>query len=286
MFEFVSANQADFAVSRMCEVLGVSTSGYYAWRKRTPSSRKISDSGLKERIRQIHQESRGTYGAPRVHIELREEGTRVSRKRVARLMQEAQLQGVHRRKWVRTTQRERYGRPAPDLVDRNFDASEPNRLWVADVTYVPTWTGFVYLAVVMDTFSRRIVGWAMANHLRTSLVLDALEMALSQRKPTSVVHHSDQGSHYTSIEFGARCERAGVRPSMGSVGDCFDNAMCESFFATLECELIDRSSFHSHQDARTAIFDFIEGWYNTRRRHSAIDYCSPVQFERRYHRAA
>jgi putative transposase len=140
--------------------------------------------------------------------------------------------------------------------------------------------------VVLDTFSRRIVGWAMASHLRTELVLEALNMAIFQRKPLGVIHHSDQGTQYTSIDFGKRCKQAGVRPSMGSVGDCYDNAMCESFFATLECELIDRQSFRSHAEARTAIFDFIEGWYNPRRRHSGIDYCSPLEFERRYHQAA
>ena len=164
--------------------------------------------------------------------------------------------------------------------------AEPDRLWVADITYVPTWAGFLFLAVVMDAFSRRIVGWAMTDHLRTSLVLEALNMALFQRKPSSVIHHSDQGTQYTSVAFGNRCDEAGVRPSMGSVGDCYDNAMCESFFATLECELIDRRSFRTHAEARMAIFDFIEGWYNPRRRHSAIDYCSPIEFERRYHRVA
>ena len=162
----------------------------------------------------------------------------------------------------------------------------PDRLWVADITYVPTWSGFLFLAVVLDAFSRRIVGWAMATYLRTSLVLSALDMALFQRKPGDVTHHSDQGTQYTSLAFGQRCREAGVRPSMGSVGDCYDNAMCESFFATLECELIERRSFRSHAEARMAIFDFIEGWYNPRRRHSAIDYCSPTQFERRYYRAA
>ncbi len=152
--------------------------------------------------------------------------------------------------------------------------------------YVPTWSGFLFLAVVLDAFSRRIVGWAMATRLRTSLVLSAFDMALFQRKPGDVTHHSDQGTQYTSLAFGQRCREAGVRPSMGSVGDCYDNAMCESFFATLECELIERRSFRSHAEARMAVFDFIEGWYNPRRRHSAIDYCSPIQFERRYYRAA
>jgi putative transposase len=153
-------------------------------------------------------------------------------------------------------------------------------LWVADITYVSTWAGFLYLAVVLDAFSRRVVGWAMANHLRTQLVLDALDMALWQRRPEVVIHHSDQGSQYTSIAFGARCRRAGVRPSMGSVGDCYDNALCESFFATLECELLERHRFPSQAEARMAVFDFIEGWYNPHRRHSAIGYLSPIDYER------
>jgi len=187
---------------------------------------------------------------------------------------------VSRRKWVTTTVREPGARPAPDLVERNFVAASPNRLWVADITYIPTWAGFLYLAVVLDTCSRRIVGWAMETHLRTELVLQALNLALWQRRPAAVIHHSDQGSQYTSLAFGQRCREAGVRPSMGSVGDCFDNAMCESFFATLECELLDRRRFKTQTEARMAVFEFIEGWYNPHRRHSALDYLSPINYER------
>jgi transposase InsO family protein len=174
---------------------------------------------------------------PRVHAELTEQGIRVGGKRVARLMRTAGLQGITRRKRVYTTVRDTDARPAPDLVQRHFNAQAPDALWVADITYVPTWTGFLYLAVVVDAFSRRVVGWAMENHLRSELVLQALEMAYGQRRPGQVIHHSDQGTQYTSIAFGMRCQQMGVRPSMGSVGDCFDNAMAESFFATLECEL-------------------------------------------------
>jgi len=277
----VSANQAIFSIRAMCRVLEVSSSGYYAWRQRMMSVRAREDEQLQQRIRTIHLLSRQRYGAPRIHAELQEEGTRIGRKRVARLMKAADLRGVTRRKSTLTTRRNRSARPAPDLVDRNFAANGPNVLWVADITYVPTWAGFLYLAVVLDVWSRKIVGWAMATHLRTSLVTAALNMAIAQRSPAGVIHHSDQGCQYTSIEFGKRCREAGIRPSMGSVGDCFDNAMCESFFATLECELIDRSTFRTHDDARQAIFDFIEGFYNTRRRHSSIDYDSPVQFEKR-----
>lgn len=277
----MSANQAIFSIRAMCRVLEVSASGYYAWRQRMMSVRAKEDEQLQQRIRTIHLLSRQTYGAPRIHAELQEEGTHVGRKRVARLMRAASLQGVSRRKFIRTTRRDRSARPAPDLVDRKFIADTPNSLWVADITYVPTWAGFLYLAVVLDVWSRKIVGWSMATDLRTSLVTAALNMAITQRSPAAVIHHSDQGCQYTSVEFGKRCRDAGVRPSMGSVGDCFDNAMCESFFATLECELIDRSTFRTHEDARQAIFDFIEGFYNTRRRHSSIDYHSPVQFEKR-----
>jgi putative transposase len=264
----------------MCRVLGVSPSGFYAWRQRRPSAHSRADAQLSLCVSKIHQRSDATYGAPRVHAELRAEGIKVGRKRVARLLKKAGLVGVSRRKWIHTTVRDRNARPAPDLVERNFGAPQPNRLWVADITYIPTWAGFLYLAVVLDVFSRRIVGWAMETHLRTELVLEALDLALWQRRPAAVIHHSDQGSQYTSIQFGARCREAGVRPSMGSVGDCFDNAMCESFFATLECELLARRRFKTQAEARMAVFEFIEGWYNPHRRHSALDYLSPVSYER------
>lgn len=267
----------------MCRVLEVSTSGYYAWRKRTPSERAQQDAALTTTIRRIHTRSRQSYGAPRVHAQMQAEGIAVSRKRVARLMREAQIQGVTRRRRPRTTTRDEDVRPAPDLVERDFTADAPNTLWVADITYVPTAQGFLYLAVVLDVFARRIVGWSMKNHLRTDLVLSALEMALLQRRPGSVILHSDQGCQYTSLAFGKRCRLAGIRPSMGSVGDCYDNALCESFFATLECELLDRERFSTREKARRAIFEFIEGWYNPNRRHSSLDYLSPNAFEARYH---
>lgn len=270
----------------MCRVLGVSPSGYYAWRHRGPSQRARRDAELRQRIEGIHATSRGTYGMPRVHAELQAEGVRVGRKRVARLMRAADLEGVSRRRKRRTTVRDERNRAAQDLVERQFSAPGPNRLWVADITYVPTWSGFLYLAVVMDAWSRRIVGWSMASHLRTQLVLDALDMAVWQRRPRSVIHHSDQGCQYTSIAFGLRCKEAKVRPSTGSVGDAYDNAMCESFFATLECELLDRRRFRTRAEARMAVFDFIESWYNSRRRHSALDYESPMSYERNHSLAA
>ena len=192
------------------------------------------------------------------------------------------LEGVSRRKWVTTTIRDAEARPAADLVERLFCADAPNRLWVADITYIPTWVGFLYLAVVLDAFSRRIVGWAMAEHLRTELVLAALNMAIGQRRSGGVVHHSDHGTQYTSIAFGLRCKEAGVRPSMGSVGDAYDNAMAESFFATLECELLARRRFATKAEARMAVFESIEGWYNPNRRHSGLGQISPIEFERRH----
>ncbi len=270
----------------MCRVLEVSTSGYYAWLKRPPAERSRVDQALLERTRAIHTRSQKTYGVPRVHAELKAEGRRVGRKRVARLMRADGLQGVSRRKGTWTTRRGEDARPAPDLVARDFTATAPDRLWVADITYVPTWAGFLYLAVVLDAFSRRVVGWSMATHLRTELVLDALEMALGRRRPENVIHHSDQGCQYTSIAFGRRCAEAGVRPSMGSVGDAYDNALCESFFATLECELLDRASFRTRSEARMAVFEYIEGWYNPHRRHSALGYQSPVNYEKESRSAA
>jgi len=277
------ANQAEFKVATMCRVLEVSTSGYYAWLNREPSARAKANERLTEQIHTAHDFSRGTYGAPRMYEELKDRGVKVGHNRVARLMKAAELRGVCRRKGWRTTVRDERARPAPDLVERAFSASVPDQLWVADVTYVPTWTGFFFLAIVLDVFSRRIVGWAMATHLRTELVLDALEMALSQRRPDEVIHHSDQGSQYTSIAFGKRCRYSGVQPSMGSVGDCYDNAMAESFFATLECELIDRVTMRNPTEGMREVFSFIEGWYNPHRRHSSLGYLSPMEYERRYH---
>jgi putative transposase len=281
----VNDHQAEYPIATMCRLLGVSPSGYHAWVKRRPSRRAQADAAVIAQIRAAHAASRGTYGAPRVHAELAAQGIRVGRKRVARLMSQAGLAGVSRRKFVTTTIKGE-SRQAPDLVERNFVAEAPDRLWVADITYIPTWTGFLYLAVVLDAFSRRIVGWSMATTLATQLVLDALNMALVTRRPRGVILHSDQGSQYTSIEFGHRCREAGVRPSMGSVGDAYDNAMCESFFATLECELLARCRFRTQAEARSAVFAFVEGFYNPRRRHSSIEYLSPIDYEHRHQAAA
>ena len=276
----MSANQAVFPVSTMARVLGVSKAGFHAWLHRPPSAHAVADAALLKRVRTVHASSRQTYGTPRVHAELRARGEKHSRKRIARLMREGGLVGAsHRRGGPVTTQRDKEARPAPDLVDRNFTAAGPDQLWVADITYVPTMAGFLYLAVVLDVWSRKVVGWSMANHLRAELVLDAMEMAVGQRRPGNVVHHSDQGSQYTSLAFGKRCTEAGVRPSMGSVGDAYDNAMAESFFSTLEAELLSRRRFTSQAEARMACFSYIEGWYNPVRLHSSLGYRSPMAYE-------
>ena len=276
----MSANQAFFPVAPMARVLGVSKAGYYAWLRRPPSAHDVADAALLKRVRTVHASSRQTYGAPRIHADLRAQGERHGRKRIARLMRDAGLVGAcHRHGGPTTTRRDKEARPAPDLVDRHFTASGPNQLWVADVTYLPTAAGFLYLAVVLDVWSRKVVGWSMANHLRAELVLDALEMAVGQRRPKDVIHHSDQGSQYTSLAFGKRCSEAGVRPSMGSVGDAYDNAMAESFFSILEAELLSRRRFASHAEARMACFSYIEGWYNPARLHSGLGYRSPMAYE-------
>ena len=280
------ANQAEFSVRELCRVLAISPSGYYAWRDRPASNRAAENERLLSRMREIHTFSRETYGRPRMYAELRDDGWQVNHKRVRRLMRFDGLQGATRHKKWRTTKRDRDARPAPDLVERDFNVEAPDQLWVADITYVPTWGGFLYLSVVVDAWSRRVVGWSMKTHLKTDLVLDALNIALHQRRPDEVIHHSDQGTQYTSIAFGLRCKEARVRPSMGSVGDAYDNAMCESFFATLETELIQRKSFRNQTEARMAVFDFIEAWYNPHRRHSSLGQMSPLNFEKKHRSAA
>jgi putative transposase len=270
-------------VSAMCRALKVSKSGFYVWRDRAPSARARADARLTQKIIRIHRDSRETYGAPRIHFELRTLGVRCARKRVARLMREAGLFGCGgRRRKARTTLRSHTERtpPAPDLVKRDFTPEAPDRLWVADITYIRSWEGWLYLSFVLDTYSRRIVGWSMANNLKTELVLDALNMAIYNRRPQpGLIHHSDRGSQYTSVEFGSRLKEADLLPSMGSVADAYDNSMAESFVSTLKRELIHRRSWPNRQTARTATFEYIEGFYNTRRRHSALGHLSPSEYE-------
>ena len=282
----MKAHRATFPLAVMCRGLGLSPSGYNDWQRRPPSARARRDAELKGAILAIWIESGGVYGAPRIHAALRAGGERAGRKRVARLMGELGIEGVTRRRFRGTRKRDAKARPAPDLVNRDFSAEGPDQLWVADITHVRTRAGWLYLAVVLDAWSRRIVGWAMARRMPADLVGDALTMAIVRRQPDGpVIHHSDQGSQYTSLAFGKRCREAGVVQSMGSVGDAYDNAMCESFFATLECELLDRRSFRTVAEARREVFGFIEGFYNTRRLHSALGYTSPANFENLNHAA-
>jgi len=251
------------------------------------STQRRSDLALMSKIEAIHRRSKGVYGSPMIHAELADEyGVRVGRKRVARLMRAAGLRGATLRRYVVTTLVNPGSERAVDLVDRKFYTDGPDRLWVADITYIPTWAGFLYLAMVLDVYSRRIVGWAMETHLKTELILAALDMAITQRQPTAVIHHSDRGCQYTSYAFGKRCREAGIMPSMGSVGDAYDNAMAESFFASLERELLNRRRFHSQAEAKMAVFEWIEGWYNPHRRHSSLGYRSPVNYERAHQRSA
>jgi putative transposase len=280
-FAFIDREKAAHSVARLCRVLKVSPSGYYAWRRRGPSARTQRDAQLSEAIIARHRRSRGTYGALRIHADLRASGIRCGRKRVARLMRAAQLVGVHRRRSLVTTRRAPEAPTAPDRVQRRFTTPAPNRLWTADITAIPTQQDWLYLAVVLDVYSRRIAGWAMAEHLQTPLVLQALEMAVQTRRPApGLIHHSDHGSQYTSLRYGTRCAQAGILPSLGTVGDCYDNAITESFFASLECELLARQTFASPAHARLAVFDYIAAFYNTQRRHSALGYLAPSAFER------
>lgn len=280
----MKANQDTLPAGVMCRLLSVSRSGFYAQRERPMSARARRDVELLALIHQIHEHSYdGTYGAPRIHMELRDTyRIRVGRKRVERLMRRAGLQGVQKRRFRCTTHSGAPERFAPDLVERNFAADRPNALWLADVTYVATAEGFLYLAVVLDVFSRLIVGWSMGEHLGSQLVLAALEMAYAQRRPRKVIHHSDHGTEYTAVAFGKRCTQLGIQMSMGSIGDCFDNAMIESFFSSLEAEVLDRNRFGTRQEARREIFSWLAGWYNTRRRHSGVGYLSPQEYERRF----
>lgn len=280
----IQANQAKHSIVAMCKVLQVSRSGYHDWHHRGPSQRRKANANLVEHIKESHAASDGTYGMPRIRMDLLEKGIVASRKRIARLMREQGISGVSRRRaWCVTTERNKRQRPAPDLVNRRFIADGMNQLWVADMTYLPTWEGFLYLAIVLDVFSRKVVGWAFGKQMTADLVVSALNMALLSRKPEQgLIHHSDQGSQYTSVDFRNRCQEMGINMSMGTVGDAYDNAMAESFFATLECDLIARRVWRTKAEARSDVFTWIESWYNPRRRHSGVGHKSPNCFEKEY----
>ena len=284
-YRFIAAEKVNHAVALLCRVLRVSRSGFYAWLDREPSARRVADDDLAREVARIHADSRGTYGAPRIHADLKEAGTRVSRRRVARLMRELGIEGVSRRRRRRTTIPDQSRPPAPDLIGRDFRATGPDQKWFADLTYVPTWEGYLYLAVVMDAWSRRIVGWAMRDDMRAELVVDALGMAVTMRRPAAeggLIHHSDRGGQYASLLVGRTLAESGIAPSMGARGSALDNAACESVMSTIKCELVNRMSFRSREQARMACFDYIEAFYNPRRRHSALGYLAPAEFERRH----
>ncbi len=281
MFSFIAAEKRNYPVAVMCRVFCVNRTGFHNWERRAPSDRALADAWLSERIKQIHDSSRGVYGAPRIHAELRmEHDIRVGRKRVARLMKAGAISGVRPRKQWRTTIRIPGITPATDLVERQFQPERPNVLWVSDITYLRTGEGWLYLAAVQDTYSRAIVGWSMATHMRASLVVDALKMALARRRPgPGLIHHSDQGSQYVSLAFGRAAREAGIAVSMGSRGDAYDNAVAETFFATIKKELVNRRSWTSRLELQSAVFEYIEAFYNRRRRHSTLGMLSPTDYE-------
>jgi putative transposase len=281
VYRLISAEKARTPISMSCRLLGVSRSGYYEWERRAPSDRALTDAWLTEKIRQIHAANRKVYGSPRIHADLRlAHDVHVGRKRVERLMRDAGISGLQLRKRGRTTVSVPGVRVADDLVERQFSPEAPNVLWIADVTYLRTWEGWLYLAAVQDAYSRRIVGWAMADHMRAELVVDALQMAVHRRRPAAgLIHHSDQGSQYVSLAFGQAARDAGIARSMGSKGDCFDNAVAESFFATLKKELVHRCTWPTRRELTSEVFEYIEGFYNRIRRHSRLGMLSPADYE-------
>jgi len=281
VFSFIAAERANYPVAVLCRALSVNRTSFHDWERRAPSDRELTDAWLLEQIKVIHASRRRVYGAPRIHAELRlEHGIRVGRKRVERLMRQAGLSGLVPKRKGRTTIRVPGVRVADDLVQRDFKPDAPNVLWVADITYLRTWEGWLYLVAVQDLFSRRIVGWSMAEHMRSDLVVDALQMALHRRRPEpGLIHHSDQGSQFVSLAFGQACGKAGIARSMGSRGDCFDNAVAESFFATLKKELVHRRSWPTRRELSSAVFEYIEAFYNRERRHSTLNMHSPAQYE-------
>jgi len=287
-FIFVDREKALYDVTALCSLMKVSRSGFYAWLSRPKSTRALADEVLTVQIRAAFEANRKVYGSPRIHRELADDDVHVGRKRIARLMKAADIVGCHRRKRSYSiTRQDPTAQTAPDLVDRKFVATEPNQLWVADVTYVPTVQGWLYLACVTDVFSRMVLGWSMASHRKTDLVVDAVTMAVSRRggQVPGVIHHSDRGGEYTSHALERELRRHGAMASMGSVADCYDNALAESLFATLECELFDQQPggrFQTRREAKLAVFDYLEAFYNPRRRHSSLDQISPAAFEARH----
>ena len=281
-FAFIAASEVAFPVSTMCRVLGVTRSGFYAWAKRPKPERAKRDAQLAATVAAVHQRSRRTYGSPRVHRELKARGVRVGKKRIERLMRENGIQGRRKRRYTRTTDSKHGGPIAPNLLARKFCVSAPNRAWVTDVTAIATGEGWLYLAPMLDLHSRRVVGWSASETNDTTLALDALRKALrARRPPPGLLHHTDRGSPYASDDYRAELRLHGVRRSMSRKGDCWDNAVAESFFGTLRAELVDHEQYRTHEAARHSISDYIETFYNIERRHSFLDYLNPIEFELR-----
>ena len=286
-FGFIKAQEVAFSVKAMCQVLGVSRSGYYSWKERPAAGADAKTASLSTEIVAAHRRSRGNYGSPRIHRELRAKGIRVSRKRIERLMRENGLQGAQKRRF-RCTTNSRHALPiAPNRLDRNFNPAEANRVWAGDVTYIATEQGWLYLAVILDLFSRRVVGWSVSSTNDTKLAQEALQRALVARRPAlGLLHHTDRGSPYASLAYTAILRQNGVVASMSRAGDCYDNAVAESFFGTLKAELVRGCVYPSRVVATAAIADYIEKFYNPQRRHSHLQYLSPVEFELRSQIAA
>lgn len=281
-YQFIEQQKQEFPVVVMCQVLGVSESGFYAWRKRPTCRRQREDAHLRTQIRQVFTAHHGRYGSPRLHAELHDQGQRISRKRVARLMREAELRAKGKRRYVVTTRRDTSHPVAPPLLQRDFTATEPNKKWVTDITYIPTMQGWLYLAVILDVYSRAVVGWSMSAHCDEELVAKALFLALARRRPKAgLLHHSDRGCQYTSHAYRQRLEQAGMTMSMSRKGNCWDNAVMESFFGSLKVECVGRTIYSSHEQARLSLFTYLEVYYNRQRRHSTLGYVSPLIYEQR-----
>ena len=279
-FQFIAEHRDEFPVTLMCKVLDVSPSGYYAWRQRPPSAREMANQKLIEKIKIVYHQNHGVYGSPRIYRELKDQGVACSENRIARLMRLRELQAKQTKRFKTTTKRNKADPVAPNLVKQNFTADRLDQIWLADITYIATLEGWLYLAAILDLYTRRIVGWAMSDRMTSDLTLAALQMALLQRQPDAgLIHHSDQGSQYTAQVYQALLKAHGIRVSMNSAGSWYDNAPMESFFGTLKSELVHHCVYHTRDEARADVFYYIESFYNQRRRHSALDYLSPEAYE-------
>ena len=283
-FQFIDDHRDKFPVTLMCKVLSVSPSGYYAWRKRPASAREMANQELYKKIQAVYNANHAVYGSPRIYRELKDQGVACSENRIARLMRLRGLRAKQSKRFKTTTKRNKAHRAAPNLLKRNFEADQPDQTWLSDITYIRTLEGWLYLAAILDLYTRRIVGWAMSDRMTSALTMSALQMALQQRQPAAgLIHHSDQGSQYTDGTYQALLKDHGIRASMNGAGSWYDNAPMESFFGTLKSELVYHCVYHTRNEAKTDVFRYIEAFYNRRRRHSALDYLSPEAYEQLYH---